>query len=254
MGRLRLLSRAPDVALPAEFAVLLEDEHSPSAEVAMLEALSPALAAAGSLSGVDLCSAVKALLGYELASRLDRECPAALTAPDGSSVRVVYSGAQPTAAAKLQCFFGVLESPTVGPHGAREIVALDLLSPSGKPLVFKHPAQARGGFRTKSTRDILSKSSFSEEQRQQQLSATHSRVRTNTQATTRDLSSLSLSLSRASDHSKAPLRRGVAVFFGQSHKISYSHSLQIRARGGEPTSPNSISLSLSLSLSLRGGT
>jgi ATP-dependent helicase HrpB len=67
--------------------------------------------------------------------QLDAIYPSKIDAPDGSKIPVRYSNTDtPTASAKLQQFFGTVESPAVGPHNNRLPVSLSLLSPSGKLL------------------------------------------------------------------------------------------------------------------------
>jgi ATP-dependent helicase HrpB len=95
----------------------------------------PWLAAAGSLKKVDIYNTLIASLMPDQQRQLDAEYPSTIDAPDGSKIPVRYSSTDtPTASAKLQQFFGTVESPAVGPLNNRLPVSLSLLSPSGKLL------------------------------------------------------------------------------------------------------------------------
>jgi ATP-dependent helicase HrpB len=98
------------------------------------ELVEPWLAAAGSLKNIDLLNALLSSLTPDQKRQLDFDFPSRIQAADGSSIALSYAGEIPTASAKLQQFFGTLESPTVGPQNNRMPVSLTLLSPSGKPL------------------------------------------------------------------------------------------------------------------------
>ena len=96
--------------------------------------LQPWLAAAGSLKGLDLNTILRSQLSSDQLSKLERDFPTTIVAPDGSSIPITYhSNIPPTASAKLQQFFGATESPCVGADDAVPL-SLELLSPSGKLL------------------------------------------------------------------------------------------------------------------------
>ena len=65
---------------------------------------------------------------------LDSEFPSEIEAADGSLLSISYAGENPSVSAKLQQFFGTLNSPTVGPPNNCIPVTITLLSPAGKPL------------------------------------------------------------------------------------------------------------------------
>lgn len=84
-------------------------------------------------SGIDLGAALRALLPWQLARRLEIEAPTHFIVPSGSSVRINYiTEGGPSLAVKLQEMFGQPTSPAVC-HG-RCPLALHLLSPAGRPL------------------------------------------------------------------------------------------------------------------------
>ena len=94
----------------------------------------PWLVAARSLKEIDIFGAVLGSMTPQQRSVLDSEFPSEIEAADGSILSISYAGENPTVSAKLQQFFGALESPTVGPQIKRIPVSIKLLSPSGKPL------------------------------------------------------------------------------------------------------------------------
>jgi ATP-dependent helicase HrpB len=81
------------------------------------------------LAGIDAGTALKALLPWPEAARLDELAPDRLEVPSGSHIRVDYRGDQPVLAVKLQETFGWTTTPTV----AGVPVVLHLLSPAGRP-------------------------------------------------------------------------------------------------------------------------
>jgi ATP-dependent helicase HrpB len=83
---------------------------------------------------VDVYNALIGSLTFDQQQHLDLYFPRSIQAADGSSIALCYTGDIPTASAKLQQFFGTVESPTVGPPNNCRPVALILLSPSGRPL------------------------------------------------------------------------------------------------------------------------
>lgn len=81
------------------------------------------------LANVNAGTALKALLPWPEASRLDELAPDRLEVPTGSHIRVDYGGDQPVLAVKLQETFGWTGTPTL----AGVPVVLHLLSPAGRP-------------------------------------------------------------------------------------------------------------------------
>jgi ATP-dependent helicase HrpB len=84
------------------------------------------------LSRLDVLEALKAQLPWDAQKQLDQIAPTHLDVPSGSSIRVDYSGAQPSMAVKLQEVFGLTETPKVG--GGAVPVTLHLLSPGQRPV------------------------------------------------------------------------------------------------------------------------
>ncbi|WP_410644126.1 ATP-dependent helicase HrpB [Amycolatopsis sp. lyj-346] len=81
------------------------------------------------LAAVNAGTALKALLPWPEAAKLDDLAPDRLEVPSGSHLRVDYRGDQPVLAVKLQETFGWTETPVV----AGVPVVLHLLSPAGRP-------------------------------------------------------------------------------------------------------------------------
>ncbi|MEV4148091.1 ATP-dependent helicase HrpB [Amycolatopsis sp. NPDC049691] len=81
------------------------------------------------LANINAGNALKALLPWPEAAKLDELAPDRLEVPSGSHIRVDYRGDQPVLAVKLQETFGWTETPTV----AGVPVVLHLLSPAGRP-------------------------------------------------------------------------------------------------------------------------
>ncbi|WP_410673138.1 ATP-dependent helicase HrpB [Amycolatopsis sp. cmx-4-68] len=81
------------------------------------------------LATIDAGTALKALLPWPAASKMDELAPDRLEVPSGSRIRLDYHGDQPVLAVKLQETFGWTETPTV----AGVPVVLHLLSPAGRP-------------------------------------------------------------------------------------------------------------------------
>ncbi|QGN49502.1 ATP-dependent helicase HrpB [Micromonospora sp. WMMC415] len=85
------------------------------------------------LARVDVTAALRRLLPWPLAGRLDELAPERIAVPSGSRVRVDYTDpAAPVLAVKLQETFGWREAPRVA--GGRVPVLLHLLSPAGRPV------------------------------------------------------------------------------------------------------------------------
>ncbi|MFF1881853.1 ATP-dependent helicase HrpB [Pseudarthrobacter sp. NPDC058196] len=96
-----------------------------------------ALAAGSPLDSLDLAGALRGLLPWPEAARLDELAPEWLEVPSGSRIRVEYpepgdDGAAPVVAVKLQECFGLAESPRLA--GGRVPVLFHLLSPARRPL------------------------------------------------------------------------------------------------------------------------
>ncbi|MEV4603572.1 ATP-dependent helicase HrpB [Amycolatopsis sp. NPDC049253] len=83
------------------------------------------------LAAVDAGAALRGLLPWPEAARLDELAPDRLEVPSGSRMRVDYTGDQPVLAVKLQETFGWRATPTVA--DGRVPVLLHLLSPAGRP-------------------------------------------------------------------------------------------------------------------------
>ncbi|MFI7577184.1 ATP-dependent helicase HrpB [Micromonospora sp. NPDC049497] len=98
--------------------------------------LGPELATArrrADLARIDVAAALRRLLPWSAAARLDELAPERITVPSGSRVRVDYADPDaPVLAVKLQETFGWREAPRVG--DGRVPVLLHLLSPAGRPV------------------------------------------------------------------------------------------------------------------------
>lgn len=99
-----------------------------------------AIASGGSPASVDTVSALRGLLPWPEASRLDELVPERVAVPSGSSIRLTYPApedhddevAAPVLAVKLQECFGWAEGPKI--CDGRIPVVLHLLSPARRPL------------------------------------------------------------------------------------------------------------------------
>lgn len=98
--------------------------------------LAPELAGArrrADLAQIDVLSALRRLLPWPLAARLDELAPERLTVPSGSRIRVDYTDpTTPVLAVRLQETFGWPEAPRIA--AGRVPVLLRLLSPAGRPV------------------------------------------------------------------------------------------------------------------------
>lgn len=83
------------------------------------------------LARIDTASALRRLLPWPEAGRLDELAPDRIEVPSGARLRLDYSTGRPVLAVKLQLAFGWRETPTVA--GGRVPVVLHLLSPAGRP-------------------------------------------------------------------------------------------------------------------------
>lgn len=70
---------------------------------------------------------------WDQQQQVEREAPAQLLLPTGTRAAISYSGAQPTARARMQEVFGFEDTPRLG--GAAGVpLLLELLSPASRPL------------------------------------------------------------------------------------------------------------------------
>jgi ATP-dependent helicase HrpB len=83
------------------------------------------------LNKLDLHAILRALLPWDLASRLDRDLPTHLLLPGGRAA-IDYSETPPIASAKAQAFYGMASTPLLA--GDRIPLRLALLSPAGRPI------------------------------------------------------------------------------------------------------------------------
>lgn len=87
---------------------------------------------AGDLRRVDVTAALRRLLPWPEAGRLDELAPERVTVPSGSAVRVDYGGDQPVLAVRIQEAFGWRAAPALA--GGRVPLLLHLLSPARRPV------------------------------------------------------------------------------------------------------------------------
>ncbi|WP_158812701.1 ATP-dependent helicase HrpB [Methylocapsa sp. S129] len=125
--RILFLRRAGDAAWPD-----LGDE----ALAASADWLTPYLVGKTSLadfSAEEFGEALRALLPYALARRLDAEAPTHFTAPTGSAIPVDYEAeGGPAIALRVQELFGLAAHPALA--GGRVPLTLHLLSPAHRPI------------------------------------------------------------------------------------------------------------------------
>lgn len=128
-------------ALRARLALLHRELGAPwpdIADEALLEVLAPDLAALrpdSSLRRIDVTGALRRLLPWPEAARLDELAPEHLSVPSGSRVRIAYpqdADGPPVVAVKLQELFGLAETPRL--VQGRVPVLFHLLSPGRAPL------------------------------------------------------------------------------------------------------------------------
>lgn len=96
--------------------------------------LGPQLArvrSARDLRRIDVAAALRALLPWPQAGRLDELAPERVEVPSGSNVRVDYAQEQPVLAVRLQEVFGWATTPTLA--DGRVPLLLHLLSPARRP-------------------------------------------------------------------------------------------------------------------------
>ena len=82
------------------------------------------------LERLDVSTVLRSQLPWPAGAELDEAAPPTLELPTGRSVRVDYSGEQPTASVRVQDLFGVTEHPLAG----GEPIRLELLSPADRPI------------------------------------------------------------------------------------------------------------------------
>lgn len=112
------------------------DVRDEALEAAADEWLLPEILAAARGGGVDLTGALRRLLPWRDASRLDELAPERIRVPSGSSITLDYpevgSDEPVVLAVKLQECFGWTRTPQI--CDGRERILLHLLSPAGRPL------------------------------------------------------------------------------------------------------------------------
>jgi ATP-dependent helicase HrpB len=87
----------------------------------------------GDLTRIDVGAALRRLLGWREAARLDEVAPERLGVPSGSRIRVDYTDHRaPVLAVKIQEAFGWRSAPTIA--DGTVTVVLHLLSPAGRPV------------------------------------------------------------------------------------------------------------------------
>ena len=80
-----------------------------------------------------LSAALKALLPWDMARRLEAEAPTSFTTPAGATHRLDYAAAQgPTLAVRVQELYGLATHPALA--GGRVPLVLELLSPGHRPV------------------------------------------------------------------------------------------------------------------------
>ncbi|MEV6216105.1 ATP-dependent helicase C-terminal domain-containing protein [Nocardia sp. NPDC051833] len=84
------------------------------------------------LARIDAGTALRRLLPWPEAVRLDELAPERLEVPSGSRIRLDYSADPPVLAAKVQEIFGWTQPPTLA--GGRVPIVLHLLSPAQRPV------------------------------------------------------------------------------------------------------------------------
>ncbi len=81
------------------------------------------------LARLDVAAALRGLLPWQCAARLDEVAPERITVPSGSRIRIDYAAERPVLAVKLQELFGWQRAPLV----AGVPLVIHLLSPAGRP-------------------------------------------------------------------------------------------------------------------------
>jgi len=83
------------------------------------------------VTGLDLHTILRGVLGWQHAARLDRDLPTHLVLPGGRAT-VDYAQPVPLASARAQTFYGLAATPSLA--GGRVPLQLALLSPAGRPI------------------------------------------------------------------------------------------------------------------------
>lgn len=84
------------------------------------------------LARLDLASILRSRLDHAAQQALERLAPTHLVVPSGSRMPIDYAAEPPRIAARLQEMFGLTSTPTVA--GGRVALAVELLSPAGRPV------------------------------------------------------------------------------------------------------------------------
>lgn len=84
------------------------------------------------LGRVDVLAALRRLLPWPVAGRLDELAPERVEVPSGARVRIDYSGDQPVLAVRIQEIFGWPSAPALA--GGRVPLLVHLLSPARRPV------------------------------------------------------------------------------------------------------------------------
>ncbi|WP_114377201.1 ATP-dependent helicase HrpB [Elioraea thermophila] len=98
------------------------------------------------LGGLDLVAILRAILGPERASELDRALPSHIVLPGGGRAAIDYARSPPTLSARAQALFGLTAAPRLA--GGRVPLQVELLSPAGRPIAVTGDLGAfwRGGW------------------------------------------------------------------------------------------------------------
>ncbi|PPK68791.1 ATP-dependent helicase HrpB [Actinokineospora auranticolor] len=84
------------------------------------------------LSRLDMTQALRALLPWPQATRLEELVPERLTVPSGSALKIDYTGDTPALPVKIQEVFGWTATPTI--VDGKVPIVLHLLSPASRPV------------------------------------------------------------------------------------------------------------------------
>lgn len=84
------------------------------------------------LARVDLSAALRGMMPWEQARRLDELAPTHVPVPSGSRIAIDYSGETPVLAVRLQEMFGCADTPCI--NGGTVPLLLHLLSPARRPV------------------------------------------------------------------------------------------------------------------------
>ncbi|CAO3413726.1 ATP-dependent helicase HrpB [Azospirillum doebereinerae] len=84
------------------------------------------------LDRIDLSSALRNQLPWDMKTRMDAEAPTHVEVPSGSRIPIDYDGEEPVLAVRLQEMFGLAETPRIA--GGKVPLLLHLLSPARRPM------------------------------------------------------------------------------------------------------------------------